>query len=101
LQERNRELSAAEASANAAPINASGWTDPGRAHMQAQCAELAAQKREQIRFIESLSGDDLVRMYAADIIAQIEAPPMTELRNSDGSPLRRGGQPAAIAPGMF
>jgi hypothetical protein len=101
LQERQREVRTAEASASAMPVNPGGWADPGRAHMLAQVAELAAQKREQIKFIESLTGDDLCRMYASDIIAQNEAPPVTELRNSDNSPLRRGGQPAAVPPGMF
>jgi hypothetical protein len=42
LAEKREELRHAEASVNAAPNNAGGWQDPGRAHMQAQVAELAA-----------------------------------------------------------
>jgi hypothetical protein len=100
LMEKREQLRRAEASANALPINAGGWQDPGRVHMQAQVAQLVAQQWAQIAFIEGLSDDDLVGMYASDILAQNEVPPVRELRNSDGSPLARGAYAQPLAPGM-
>ena len=100
LQEKREGLRRTLASANAFPINPGGWQTPGRVSQQAQVAEMAAQAAEQIRWIESLADDDLVRHYLPEVIAQNEAPPVVELRNSDGSPLARGGYPQSFVPGM-
>jgi hypothetical protein len=66
--------------------------------MLAQVAELAAQKAEQIRHIESLSGDDLVRFYCTDIIGEAESQSVPVTLN--GEPLARGAYAQPIVPGM-
>ena len=100
LQERRENLRRTEASANAFPINPGGWQTPGRVSQQAQVSEIAAQAAEQIRWIESLADDDLVRHYLPEVIAQMDVPPVVELRNSDNSPIRRGGYAPSYVPGM-
>ena len=68
--------------------------------MQAQVSELAAEKRAKLAWLESLADDDLVRHYLPEVIAQMDVPPVVELRNSDGSAIRRGGYSPSYVPGM-
>lgn len=80
------------------PLNPGGWQDPGRAHMLAEVATSNATKREQLREIESLTGDDLVIRFCQDCLAP-QGPGYGGL-TINGAPIGRGQVPSSFSPGM-
>ena len=95
LEER---ISSAERSAASVLLNPSGQQVHG--YMASQGAQRVAELREQLKALESLSADELVRHYCEREIAEAEAPEVRVIVNSDGSPLARGNYAQPISPGM-
>jgi hypothetical protein len=100
VQNIRQELASAEKALASQPINPSGTPDKGRMVMLNMIREDVERKREKIRVIESLTGDELVRYACSDIIAQSEAPHAGEV-TINGVPLARGATVQGIAPGMM
>jgi hypothetical protein len=96
VQVRRAEITAMEASMNASPINPGGYASAG--FMRSQIAQQIAEKREALKAVEALTGDDVVYRYCGDIL---NVQPPVELRQQDGSPLARGAVMQGIAPGMM
>ena|SRR2546430_2575828 len=91
VQRRRHELDVTERSLNAMPINPSGWQTAQ--HMNSQIAQQLADRREALRVVEALEGDELCLAYAMDIIGQAPGPDRAES-------LGRGAVPSSFAPGM-
>lgn len=80
------------------PLNPGGWQDPGRAHMLSEVAMQNASKRERLREIESLTGDDLVLRFRQDCL-DAQGPAYGGI-TVNGSPIGRGAVPSSFSPGM-